>query len=516
MALNLFKDRNLSASDISRNYNYKCMKEINDGVNAVIPLASNVYSYGAKGDGVTNDVAAINKALAANNDTIYFPAGDYVLSQPIVIANKSYFNFVCDNNVTFRRSTGNLTTGLLRFENCSNLSVDPFTIITVNITGGYGLYFEQCTGQIRSPVVHGPFEYGIVCEEKPQSGLDQFVIDKPSVKNCETGIYLKGEYYEVLSPQINGCTKYGVWNLGGNNSIIGGHINTSDVGLYVTGLQTTNADHGKIVGCTLNHNLSCGIFVKGTDYSFSINDCQIWATSGGPGLVAATAVAAKDKHFGIYLENVENINITGCTIARQEVNMGCDGYASCTITGNNFIANVGLTTGHVIEYGIAQTEFNGNLYNCYVGNSFAGNLPGSQDRRIAFISNANARNYSVSASGGDTGNNFLNVSAAATGNIIVDANYTNLVCAITTTAVLEIHSSLAGSNIDISIYGITAGQTKAMIATTAIGSGNVPFIIGTGVTYTDATGTYLFSKNGNYTFRAFGALLNQWVITCPP
>ncbi len=56
---------------------------INDGM----PWSSHVYnvkSYGAKGDGVTDDQAAINNALtAAGNDpwsTIYLPAGTYMVS----------------------------------------------------------------------------------------------------------------------------------------------------------------------------------------------------------------------------------------------------------------------------------------------------------------------------------------------------------------------------------------------------------------------------------------------------
>ena len=42
----------------------------------------NVLNYGAKGDGVTDDTAAIKSAFAANNE-VFFPIGTYLVSSPI-------------------------------------------------------------------------------------------------------------------------------------------------------------------------------------------------------------------------------------------------------------------------------------------------------------------------------------------------------------------------------------------------------------------------------------------------
>src|SRR3984893_18302193 len=54
-------------------------------------------NYGAVGDGVTDDTAAIQKALNAlgpNNPTLYFPAGTYRITQTLSLAGQGYVNVI--------------------------------------------------------------------------------------------------------------------------------------------------------------------------------------------------------------------------------------------------------------------------------------------------------------------------------------------------------------------------------------------------------------------------------------
>jgi hypothetical protein len=54
-------------------------------------------TYGAKGDGVTDDTAAIQNALNAlgpNNPTLYFPAGTYRITQTLTLAGQQYVNVI--------------------------------------------------------------------------------------------------------------------------------------------------------------------------------------------------------------------------------------------------------------------------------------------------------------------------------------------------------------------------------------------------------------------------------------
>lgn len=60
--------------------------KLNESVSVAKPLgAINVSSYGAIGDGKTDDVEAINKAInvaAKTNAAVYFPKGDYAIGEP--------------------------------------------------------------------------------------------------------------------------------------------------------------------------------------------------------------------------------------------------------------------------------------------------------------------------------------------------------------------------------------------------------------------------------------------------
>src|SRR6266567_6034654 len=63
-----------------------------------LPSWANVKTnYGAVGDGVTDDTAAIQKALNAlgpTNPTLYFPAGTYRISQTLTLAGRLYVNII--------------------------------------------------------------------------------------------------------------------------------------------------------------------------------------------------------------------------------------------------------------------------------------------------------------------------------------------------------------------------------------------------------------------------------------
>lgn len=97
-------------------------------------VAGNIYvnvkgaDFGAKGDGVTDDTAAINAAILsafnAGGLTVFFPPGTYLVSSAITVkANVSLLGFGSKNASTtiITRATSSFT--LLNFENASECSL---------------------------------------------------------------------------------------------------------------------------------------------------------------------------------------------------------------------------------------------------------------------------------------------------------------------------------------------------------------------------------------------------------
>lgn len=65
-----------------------------------------VKRYGAKGDGVTDDTAAFQTALAENR-TVFVPGGTYLLSGELVIGDNSMLELSQDTVLQFTQTTGN-------------------------------------------------------------------------------------------------------------------------------------------------------------------------------------------------------------------------------------------------------------------------------------------------------------------------------------------------------------------------------------------------------------------------
>lgn len=99
-------------------------------------LAFNVRDYGAVGDGVTDDTTAINKCIAAANRKgfVFFPAGQYVITQPISFPNDSMIQGVG----TYDWQTGNPT-------NCILVNVPTSAYTTAAVTVGINCNIRDLT-----------------------------------------------------------------------------------------------------------------------------------------------------------------------------------------------------------------------------------------------------------------------------------------------------------------------------------------------------------------------------------
>jgi hypothetical protein len=113
-------------------------------VQAKLRETVSVKDFGAVGNGVTNDTAAIQAAMTAS-EAVYFPAGTYLITSALVLKTGQYLYGNRDATIL---STGINVNGI------SGVNVNNITISGLKITGNNtgttsldsnGLFFDTCT-----------------------------------------------------------------------------------------------------------------------------------------------------------------------------------------------------------------------------------------------------------------------------------------------------------------------------------------------------------------------------------
>lgn len=103
----------------------------------------NVKDYGAVGDGVTNDTAAINSAIAAltNYSTLLFPAGRYLITTGGIssLANLSYVRIHGNGAQLYSTTTGASGNFLVIDSTCSHIDIDNIGFVGSATVRGSGI-----------------------------------------------------------------------------------------------------------------------------------------------------------------------------------------------------------------------------------------------------------------------------------------------------------------------------------------------------------------------------------------
>ena len=212
----------------------------------------NVLDFGATGDGVTDDTAAIQAAINSlvNGGKVYFPIGSYLVSSPIVTtySNISLIGYNPDSN----------------YNNGGNPVVAPTKIISSSTTGEVirinklgcsvlDITIDATTGRLAGANSTG---YGIRVEniDSPTGSVANTTIANVHVVNQPShGVLLIGSIMRVYNVYVDNCRGSGIVVDGGQitgrtNLLRPGQIDITNCALSRLG------GHGIAIGNSLTNN----------------------------------------------------------------------------------------------------------------------------------------------------------------------------------------------------------------------------------------------------------------------
>lgn len=337
-------------------------------------IAVNVKSYGAVGNGTTDDTTAIQAAIdacALASTPLYISPGTYLISNTLLVKS---------NLVMY--GDGYLSTFLLKTNTNKNVigcsltaEVDNFQLLNFSINGNQA----NQSGAASKTILNGVCLY-----QDNVNNLKNYKISKLNIYACKgSGILLGKQCYtnyskEVSNNRIYGCYDAGIWiddyceyiSLNNNiiNSCVDAGVRSESSNINITGGIIKGSSGAYAVHITAGHNTakhilsgvimnhSKGILLDGVSL-VSITGCQVLASDLD----------------GIKLNNSTFCNITGNIISGSSQNT-TDTYSEVTLVGsdNNIVSLNTLNSYSAIKakYGIncdANSENNKFTYNMFNG-----------------------------------------------------------------------------------------------------------------------------------------------------
>ena len=319
----------------------------------------NVKAYGATGDGVTDDTAAINAAItaASDGDVIFFPRGNYLITTELSTSKRLTFRGVGFKSQIYQSSDANLLT----LTATSGVVVEKLALGSNGTTAGRALVEARNVRgiKIRDVYLIGSY-YGLYIRGCISARIERIgnigaaLFFGGTIPHTDTYIYL--ERYNskscngtvILEPDISssGSADNGVimaeGNAEGSLNIIGGVIES----VVYFAVKVTGAGHGT----TLD-----GVHFEAGG-----------ANKADVEFVNCSHISVINNTFcrgtnGLNLEQCANI-LTSCSkFTRIDADSGCKNFVNmnCTFVGSNHAGTIDMAQRQYTQINF-QTDSSGN------------------------------------------------------------------------------------------------------------------------------------------------------------
>lgn len=395
-----------------------------DGTWAAISVSGttgwyNVKSYGAAGDGTTNDTAAINAAIAAaaakvNGGTVYFPAGKYKTTATINITSNGIMlvgdgslasqiayagagdavYFYTSSTTTALYMGGMVDMSIYNYANCTNLlrlkNCDGHIFERVNIgTGGKGTTPETYWTSTNGVLMEGQASSGLTSGTSPfyKVRMNNCVVDGHNT--MANGVIMGTSLGFIQGVYLMNMTVAGATSNGYLAQNIGGGIMIECEGLTCgNGFGTYPGTNMLVKGFMIESCMfdSCGTsgmnILDNGGYIYGLQVSNTWSGSNGnQGLY----MACQGKGFQFSNCDFGNNGREGVAVAVIGGRV-CKGtaFSGCNVWGNS-TSSTNTYNGMVFDNGLTDFIVNGGMcgnYSPFASNpqSYGIYLNGSNDK----------------------------------------------------------------------------------------------------------------------------------------
>lgn len=195
----------------------------------------NVKSYGAAGDGVTDDLAAIVNAYnyaASVKGWLYFPDGTYLISDTLEIP--SYVNVLCDGTIHFIGQADAVKVGTAGSSYGRAIQIWKITGLNALNSNSAGLHLINTNACLIVPAYIAYFEKALILEGDgagcqnniiitEQIGESQKIVTLTSSNGgwCNENLFLGGRFFSLSNPgyNVDGITITSDGNRTQNNNV---------------------------------------------------------------------------------------------------------------------------------------------------------------------------------------------------------------------------------------------------------------------------------------------------------
>lgn len=300
--------------------------------------------FGAVGDGVTNDIVAIQTAINSGKP-VRLSAKIYFIASPIQMPFRSSISGL--GELSRIKTTGNYNAFEITGGDCSIFSIGILGSGSGASNSGIyldGLYPASSTKTnvyLHNLYINGFGNAGILFKNALNINYAPTCFaSEITISGCQVGIDMqeRAEYSSFSNCVLN-QNSVGLKLSGGNNSFVGGQITKNGIGIHV--VAGDNNGHTNMTGTAVNHNLTNSFKIENITNGYLVDGCMIYDGNiliTGSNLVKFSNCDISIATFNTHTSNIELFDNKFISNPAFNFNLSSLGLSTVRFFNNTFVS----------------------------------------------------------------------------------------------------------------------------------------------------------------------------------